>query len=511
MMGGNQLCIRKVFIMQNDLRRVKRNQQRRSLAEVLTAENPVFKSDEIVYEQDTGKFKIGDGESTWSELPYYIDADRTLQLIIDNGGGEGGISAWIYDSENNTLTPPNDADIEMSGGDIKANSGRIYLSDNISNVFRHLSDTSIVGGKEAVQFYVGDASAGVSEDRPVAQAVVDGFEVDPDGEGFIKVVLDNDPRLSGDESSQSWEVVIESKTLEGTAHTVYCAPTEPGLNVALPDPTEVHNTEAKWYIVNTSTDTEISVSNTSYGYVTVPRKETLVLGIGDSNGEEENGLVWVVIGYINVRAVGPTGQIQISGNNGEFDSTDSFIFDSAYGNMKIGKDEENQINLSIFGSLSFSGSDSQFWNSDTSKQLLRFNEYDGYYYFGEGNDENNLVHLTRHGNNAENPAIVVSVPYDEGRIGIVVEGAGGLQRFGILRDNGDIDYPNAGQSLYYDGLQMEWVDSIVTIDAGTNLNAERPLGAKTVYWKFDSGVDVGVNGNNIGYAAPSDFYFVASS
>jgi hypothetical protein len=36
------------------------------------SQNPVLLSGEPGYETDTGKFKIGDGNSTWSNLNYYI-------------------------------------------------------------------------------------------------------------------------------------------------------------------------------------------------------------------------------------------------------------------------------------------------------------------------------------------------------------------------------------------------------------------------------------------------------
>ena len=38
------------------------------------SQNPVLLSGEPGYETDTGKFKIGDGSSTWTQLNYYIGA-----------------------------------------------------------------------------------------------------------------------------------------------------------------------------------------------------------------------------------------------------------------------------------------------------------------------------------------------------------------------------------------------------------------------------------------------------
>ena len=36
----------------------------------LTEYNPVLLDKEVVYERDTGRYKIGDGEKGWNELPY---------------------------------------------------------------------------------------------------------------------------------------------------------------------------------------------------------------------------------------------------------------------------------------------------------------------------------------------------------------------------------------------------------------------------------------------------------
>ena len=45
----------------------------RGTAENLASANPVPLAGEIVIETDTGKFKIGDGVSTWTELGYVSD------------------------------------------------------------------------------------------------------------------------------------------------------------------------------------------------------------------------------------------------------------------------------------------------------------------------------------------------------------------------------------------------------------------------------------------------------
>lgn len=45
---------------------------RRGLASVWAAKNPVLADGEPGFEKDTGKLKIGDGVSRWTELKYFI-------------------------------------------------------------------------------------------------------------------------------------------------------------------------------------------------------------------------------------------------------------------------------------------------------------------------------------------------------------------------------------------------------------------------------------------------------
>lgn len=52
-----------------------RMMQRRGLASQWTAINPILEIGEFGFEEDTQKFKVGDGESSWTELPYYLNED----------------------------------------------------------------------------------------------------------------------------------------------------------------------------------------------------------------------------------------------------------------------------------------------------------------------------------------------------------------------------------------------------------------------------------------------------
>jgi hypothetical protein len=53
-----------------------RMQQRRGTAAQWTSANPVLAAGEIGFETDTGKFKIGDGTNTWSNLDYFLTLDE---------------------------------------------------------------------------------------------------------------------------------------------------------------------------------------------------------------------------------------------------------------------------------------------------------------------------------------------------------------------------------------------------------------------------------------------------
>jgi len=55
-----------------------RMQQRRGTASQWTTANPVLAAGEIGFETDTSKFKIGDGSSTWSALPYFTNLDAIV-------------------------------------------------------------------------------------------------------------------------------------------------------------------------------------------------------------------------------------------------------------------------------------------------------------------------------------------------------------------------------------------------------------------------------------------------
>lgn len=67
---------------------------RRGTAAQWTTANPILAVGEPGYESDTGKYKIGNGSSTWSALPYFLNKtqlDAIYAPIGSSGPGPGGI------------------------------------------------------------------------------------------------------------------------------------------------------------------------------------------------------------------------------------------------------------------------------------------------------------------------------------------------------------------------------------------------------------------------------------
>jgi len=98
-----------------------RMQQRRGTAAQWTGANPILAAGEIGFETDTGKFKIGNGSSTWSALNYYVDANA----ILDGAPG-------VLDTLN---------ELAAALGDDPA-----FITTVATNLSNHASDTSNVHG-----------------------------------------------------------------------------------------------------------------------------------------------------------------------------------------------------------------------------------------------------------------------------------------------------------------------------------------------------------------------------
>lgn len=103
-----------------------RMQQRRGTASQWTTGNPTLASGEMGFETDTGKFKIGDGTSTWTNLKYFTDAESIL------GGASGVDLPAALDTLNEIAAALND--------------DPAFFTTMATNLSNHESDTTNVHG-----------------------------------------------------------------------------------------------------------------------------------------------------------------------------------------------------------------------------------------------------------------------------------------------------------------------------------------------------------------------------
>jgi hypothetical protein len=72
-------------------------QVRRDTSANWTSEDPVLAAGEFGFESDHGRFKLGDGTSAWSDLPYYETAPETIQSELP-GSASGVVPALTFDA-----------------------------------------------------------------------------------------------------------------------------------------------------------------------------------------------------------------------------------------------------------------------------------------------------------------------------------------------------------------------------------------------------------------------------
>lgn len=54
--------------------------------------NPILLAGEPGVEEDTGRFKIGDGHTAWTDLPYFLNEEYVAALIDEMIQASGGLS-----------------------------------------------------------------------------------------------------------------------------------------------------------------------------------------------------------------------------------------------------------------------------------------------------------------------------------------------------------------------------------------------------------------------------------
>ena len=104
-----------------------------------TSSNPTLAKGEIGIENDTGKFKLGDGSKDWKTLPY---AAMTVSEITTALAGKANTSAIPPVVDNLTSTSATSA--------LSANQGRV-LNGKIPAVVNNLTTTATGSALDAVQ------------------------------------------------------------------------------------------------------------------------------------------------------------------------------------------------------------------------------------------------------------------------------------------------------------------------------------------------------------------------
>ena len=117
-----------------------RMQQRRGLLSQWDGANPILNPGEIGFETDTNKFKIGDGNNHWNDLPYFLDEDAL------GGSLEGYIPLGL---------------LGAADGVAQLNSSGKLVSNQIPNVDEITQDainTALVAGTGLDKTYNDDAN-----------------------------------------------------------------------------------------------------------------------------------------------------------------------------------------------------------------------------------------------------------------------------------------------------------------------------------------------------------------
>ena len=85
-------------------------QVKRASSSYWSTHDPILRAGEHGFERNTGKFKIGNGVSRWSQLPYFLPETAVaaaIQEAIDQlpASEGGGVSIQTFNAHVNSLTP----------------------------------------------------------------------------------------------------------------------------------------------------------------------------------------------------------------------------------------------------------------------------------------------------------------------------------------------------------------------------------------------------------------------
>jgi len=164
-----------------------RMQQRRGTASQWTTANPVLAAGEIGFETDTSKFKIGDGSSAWSTLPYFTNLDAivagapgaldTLNELAAALGDDANFATTVTNSLAGKAGVLSKTDSEWTAYTTDIPVGTVaYNSTNdqvkIGMGDQNWSELSHLITAEALSTAISDVSAGILEDSEFSGTIV---------------------------------------------------------------------------------------------------------------------------------------------------------------------------------------------------------------------------------------------------------------------------------------------------------------------------------------------------
>lgn len=128
---------------------------RRDPAATWTLNNPVLLLGEIGAETDTGKIKVGDGVSTWTQRPYSGAMDLSSSIPPDVGTGSAGTSSLCARADHTHSIPSAISVQSVTASGNVVIGGTLTLTGSLVGGAHTQASTTITDWAEAVQDTVG--------------------------------------------------------------------------------------------------------------------------------------------------------------------------------------------------------------------------------------------------------------------------------------------------------------------------------------------------------------------
>lgn len=132
-------------------------QQRRGTAEQWTIVNPILASGEIGYETDNNRFKLGDGITVWSLLPYFVDETNLSASLedyvpLDSLGVADGVATLDGTGKITSSQLPDIGELSQDAVDqaLTAGNGITKDYDDVANTLTLAVDTTVIATRSYV-------------------------------------------------------------------------------------------------------------------------------------------------------------------------------------------------------------------------------------------------------------------------------------------------------------------------------------------------------------------------